>query len=79
MLQNKIKSTEDKVHTLEKRLAELSEAISQASVEGEFKEINQKADDYQAADAQLKRLYSQWEELNSDLAKLLETSNPDKS
>ena len=59
-LQRQQENLEDDIHALEARLAELTDAISQASMDQQIHKVRELGADYQQAEAELKELWDRW-------------------
>jgi len=62
-LQRQQQKLEDEIHALEARLAGLTDAISQASMDRQIDKVHELGADYQQAEAELKRLWDRWAEV----------------
>jgi ATP-binding cassette subfamily F protein 3 len=66
-LRRKLEALEEKIDGLEKQLAELGARITAAGESGRLEEVEGLGADYAAKEAELKKLWADWEALGSEL------------
>ncbi len=66
-MQRQFEQTETRIHALEDKLKTMSEEISAASASGDMERVRTLGADYAAGDAELRELYTQWEQMGAAL------------
>jgi len=66
-LQRRQERLEEQIHALEARLGDLTEAISQASMDEQLDRVNELGEEYERLEEDLKRLWEEWAQVTEAL------------